>query len=375
MAPLARALPLGLLLACSRPPDPSQALLPTQLSVLVERAGPRGPEPLSVVLDLRRNSRDELDVRISPGMRLWDGRRLWEVSPTFGADGHGLHVADLRTQAGLDLPVHAERPLTLAGMTRRDAWVAFPNGSVAECELDRPVCAPAAVPELPLDHPGPGAGFQLVLDGGELHLRVPFAPAPGVVVLDNVARIVGVHWVHETWLDRDPLLDRTYRGWGMVRAVDRPVRLDGDLAEWADAAPLVVDAPWQVESGAEHWSGARDGGFSVAASRVAGEDAVCFAGRVRDDDWTAGDTLTFHLGAHSLAVPVLTRETPDSRVGDGWFSRAYEVCMRGVSLTAELPFAAIFHDHDGDDGSGADTVLASSPSLHGQPEGSLRPGG
>jgi hypothetical protein len=253
--------------------------------------------------------------------------------------------------------------------------VQLPNGSVAECELDRPVCAPAALPTLPLDHPGPGAGFQLALDAGELRLRVPFAPAPGVIILDGVARIVGVHWVHETWLEQDPLLDRTYRGWGMVRAVNRDVALDGDLSEWADAAPLVVEAPWQVESGAEQWSGPRDGGFSVAAALVPGFDVVCFAGRVRDDDWTTGDSLAFHLGTHSLSVPLLTRATPEARVGDGWFSRAYEVCMRDVALTGELPFSAGFHDHDGSEGAGQDTVIASSPSTKGQPEGSLRPGG
>ena len=52
------------------------AILPTQLALLVED---RGGHPLSIVMDLRRNTRDQLDVRVSEGERLFDGRHLWDI--------------------------------------------------------------------------------------------------------------------------------------------------------------------------------------------------------------------------------------------------------------------------------------------------------
>ena len=101
-----------------------------------------------------------------------------------------------------------------------------------------------------------------------------------------------------------------------------------------------------------------------------GDGRVCFAGRVRDDDWTSDDTLTFHLGETALEVNLLTRSTAQSRVGDGWFSRAYEVCM-DVTVPAgvtELPLSVVFRDRD----AGGDTVLASAPMEDGHPTGVLR---
>lgn len=338
--------------------------------MLVEHQGLDGPEPLSVVLDLRRNSRNELDVRIAEGMRLWDGRHLWEIAPTTGAEGHGLRVNDLHASLGGDIPLHADAPLQVARMTRRDVWVRLPNGSIAQCELDRPRCAPGALEPLPLDHPGPGVGFQLSLENGELRLQVPFAPAPGIEILDHVTSVLGVHWVHEAWLDRDPLLDRTYRGRGTITAVPLLVTLDGDLHEWKAAEPLIVEAPWQVESGADRWSGNRDAGFSVAAARTSRVNGpvACFAGRIRDDDWTPDDALTFYVGGVQLAVALLTPSTVDSRVGDGWFSRAYEVCLPISTELPELPFSVVFRDHDEE----GDTVLASAPTVGGHPTGILR---
>ena len=77
-----------------------------------------------------------------------------------------------------------------------------------------------------------------------------------------------------------------------------------------------------------------------------------------------------HLGETALEVNLITRSTAQSRVGDGWFSRAYEVCM-DVTVPAgvtELPLSVVFRDRD----AGGDTVLASAPMEDGHPTGVLR---
>lgn len=363
---------------CLRSPDPSQVLLPTQLAVVAERDGAAGVEPVSLVLDLRRNSRDQLDVRIAPGLRLWDGRHLWEVKASLDARGHGLRVSDLKAGRGGDIPLFGAEPLLVVGVTRRSAWVQLPNRAIFECELSRSECAESPVDPLPMSHPGPGSGFALVLEDGELKLRLPFGSSDAIL-LDHVRRLVGVHWVHETWLDHDPLLDRTYRGRGTLTAVSRQVTPDGDLRDWSDAEPMVVDAPWQVEAGAEGWSGPRDASFSIAVAHSDGKGPLlCFAGRVRDDEWTPSDVLVFRVGGETTRVPLGLASGGDlgASVRAGWFSRSYELCP-GVLFAAsgqlpagDVPFSASFEDHDDDSSS----VISSAPTLNGAGEGAIRVG-
>ena len=358
-----------LVAGCARTLQPSQALLPTQLAVLAERDTPSGPQPVSLVLDLRRNSRDQLDVRVAPGLRLWDGRHLWEVTSTLDARGHGLHVGDLKAGLGGDVPLYADSALEVVGMTRRDVWVRLPNQVVFRCALDRPLCNEGPAAPLPMEHPGPGAGFRLALVNGALTLRLPFSDGEALL-LDQVHALLGVHWVPESWLEHDDLLDHTYRGRGTLGAGERDVTEDGDLHDWADAEPRVVDAPWQVDTGAEAWSGPRDASFSIAAGRAGA--ALCFAGRVRDDAWTAEDQLVLHgIGPSdvtlSLAAP---SDGPAGFVRPGWFSRAFELCLPSAA-SGDVAFSAAYEDHDPD---GRVTVLASAPSDDGTPQGKLRIG-
>ena len=377
----------ALLLACSRPPDPSQALLPTQLSVVVLRRDPFAPadhalRPVSAVLDLRRNSQDQLDVRVSEGLRLWDGRHLWEISPTFDARGHGLRVGDLRANRAGEVPLYAAEPLDVVGMTRRDLWVRLPNGAVFECVLDRPACEASRVEDLPLTHPGPGVGFTLSLENGELRLQMPFSVGATALLLDHVEMVLGVHWVHEPWLDKDPVLDRTYRGTGTLVALPRSVTLDGRLDEWPGTLPLVVDAPWQIDSGGTSWGGPRDAGFSIAAARptagapeaqnAAGapeaKTTVCFAGRARDDEWTPDDTLTLTVGESQRKVALDGPSTDLAKVRPEWFSVSFEVCMPVEMGTEDAAFSAVLTDRDAD----GVTVLTSAPMVAGRPQGALR---
>ena len=364
---------LSVLLGCARSVAPSQALLPTQLAIVAEQQGAApdaGPSAVSVVLDLRRNSRDQLDVRVSNGVRLWDGRHMWEITGTEDALGHGLHVQDRQAQRGGDIPLHAADPLHVIGMTRRDVWVELANRQVFRCALDRPDCEAAAMDALPLTHPGPGAGFELSLQDGALMLTLPFTEGEPATLLEHVTRLIGVHWVHEGWLPQDPMLDQAYRGRAQIMAPARDVVEDGDLADWSDAEPLVVDAPWQVEAGADHWGGASDASFSVAAARQKHSGAsrggasrggasgeACFAGRVRDDAWTADDVVVLRIGsAERRALPL----------PDGAFSRTFEVCTEVPA--GELPFVAAYVDHDAD----GTTTLSSAPLNDGKTEGRIR---
>ena len=351
------------------------ALLPTQLAIVAEqtsgKVGPTAndaPSPVSLVLDLRRNSREQLDVRVSNGMRLWDGQHLWALGDIEDVQGHGLHVRDQQAQLGGDIPLRADRPLYVVGMTRRDVFVQLPDRSVFRCALARPTCEASAMEALPLNHPGPGAGFELTLTGGVLRLTMPFTGGEPAVLLDRVTRIIGVHWVHEAWLPQDPMLDQAYRGRARIVAQRREVTVEGALGDWADAEPLVVDAPWQVDSGAEHWSGAGDASFSVAAarqSRGADSGQVCFAGRVRDDAWTDEDVVLLRFGSAELRTVPSEGGSGWSSFGDGFFSRTFEVCTAADS--GDLPFVAAYIDHDPD----GTSTLSSAALNGGKSEGRL----
>lgn len=360
---------LALLEGCVdfRPPDDS--ILPTQLSLLVEE---ESGAMLSAVVDLRRNTRHQIDVRVSSGLRLFDGRRLWELDPV-QRDGHwNLRVRDLLGRTEHDLPLDAGEPPAVLAMNRDHVWVRRADETI-RCVIDRPSCGPTAEAERPpLDHAGPGAGFHLRLLGDEVLLVLPQdSDEEGEPILEGIRRIVGVHWVHEGFIERDPILDRTFRGRATLVANPRPVVLDGELDEWVDAQPLVVDSAWQIEDGAPSWEGPRDGSFSVTASTSAG--GVCFAGRVRDDRAEHGDALEIVLGEHRLTVPLdgTRPEAPELRIGAESFGFHFEACLPARLVgRARVPFAAVLNDADG--AGAAPTVLATSPLPEGTPSGWVR---
>lgn len=348
-----------------RPPDDS--VLPTQLSLLVEEFG---GGMLSAVVDLRRNTRHQIDVRVSEGLRLFDGRRLWEIELMAQGSRWGLRARDLLGGGQLELPVGAASPPEIAALNRNQIWVRDEE-HIVRCSLDRPSCGPAAEAERPpLDHAGPGAGFHLRLVGDEVLLVLPQdGEHEGDPILEGVERIVGVHWVHEGFLQRDPVLDRTFRGRATLVAGERAVNHDGDLGEWVDAQPLVVDSAWQIEEGAPSWTGPRDASFSVTASSAAGR--LCLAGRTRDDEPQAGDALELIVGPQELMIPLDGSRIDDDRVrvGPESFGFHFEVCVDESPDAGErVPFAAVLRDVD----RGSTTVLTTSPLPGGTPTGWLR---
>lgn len=340
--------------------------LPTQLAMLVEDGN---GALLSLVMDLRRNTRNQLDVRVSEGTRLFDGRHLWDLQVHPAAEGYAVSLKDLlKGDSALspgrdkprDLPFTSTSSPRLLSMDRDSVWFETSTG-VVECALQRGGCKPAgSPPPSELEHPGPNAGFLVALDPqGNLRLTLPLDEvAGGQVILSNISRIVGTHWVHEGFLQRDPVLDRMFRGRGSIVAEPREITPDGRLAEWLDAEPLVVDSPWQLELGANHWAGPRDASFSVTAAR--GGSGVCFAGRVRDDQLGAEDHLDLRVAEHDLRIP-LTGAEPGTRVvvGPDWYGVHFEACLAEVPLTdRQAPFWASLHDVDGADDP---TVLSTAP--------------
>lgn len=334
-------------------------MLPSELSVLAELHDGR---PLSLVLGLSRNARDQLDVRIADGAQVYDGRRVWALEPTAA----GVAVRDAVTGASLALA--APPGARLLRLQDRTAWLQTEAGLHA-CDLrDGDCAATGSVPEPILDHVGPGPGFHLALENGALRVTLPQDQDAGVVLATGVARLLGVYWVRGATGEADAVLHRTFRGRARVHALARATALDGDLSDWPDAAPLVVEAPWQLQAGGEGWGGTRDASFSVAAAWTA--ERVCLAGRVRDDALGDGDALTVALGEARRTVPLVGAAPADAVVRREWLGAAWELCVPTAELEARatLPFAVSYADADPGE---APTVLASAPLADGTPLGEL----
>ncbi|MDP2317684.1 MAG: hypothetical protein Q8P41_32660 [Pseudomonadota bacterium] len=341
--------------------------MPSELSILAERSD---GTPLSLLLGLRRNSRDQLDVRIADGAQVYDGRRVWSIEA--GTDGIGV----VDRVSGDRVRFSADPSATLLALHQRTVWLRVPGergATVQACSMKDGRCGAREAPELPLDHPGPGTGFRLALEHGTVRLYLPQEHAPeGVTLASGITRLLGVYWVRGGTGEADAVVNRTFRGRAQVHALARAVTPDGDLTDWPGAAPLVVEAPWQLQSGADGWQGARDGSFSVAATWTA--ERLCVAGRIRDDARTADDRLTIRIDGVSRTLPVTGAtagaSAAETALHQGWLGAAYEVCVPSAAVRAsdQLPFAVVYTDADPGEPT---TVLASAPEADGAPLGEL----
>lgn len=316
---------LGLLLACGSLAQGTR--LPHAVSIATE--GDHGAVR-SYLVELRRNAREQLDVRIAEGVRLYDGRHVWAID----------------------------------GSAARDL---VENQAVAER-------IPDGLLDLALDHAGPGSGFHVELDAaGRLSVRLPIQPhvGDGAVVAAHVTRILGVSWVQGDTLASRPVIDRVFRGRATLLARRTPIVVDGELSEWSSADVSVVESSWQIEEGGVTWQGPRDASFSIAAAWQPGQ--VCFAGRVRDDDIRAGDSLELHIRDQTWIVPLSqAQQDAETAVQGELFGRRFETC-RGVPQATATSLGvfsrATLRD---DDGVGFPTVLATAASLTNGPAGFVR---
>jgi hypothetical protein len=321
----------------------------------------------SVLLDLRPNLRDQLDVRVASGAYAWEGGRVWELS----APGEsGVRATDLVADTVTTLALAPDA--ALLAVERGHAWYRS-HGRTVDCEVATGRCVPTTeIPDLPTTFDGPGPGFRLLLDGDALRLALPQDEA-GTTVYSPVSRLVGVAWVRGGGVASERVLNRTFRGFARIDAEHASgVVVDADLAEWSDAAPFVVEDPWQFQYGADAWGGPRDASFSVAAAWT--DERLCFAGRVRDDVVAPGDILELQAADRSVRIPL---DADDGIVESGrtsfaiarsLFDVTWEACVPGAGLGDTIPFAASFEDVDGDE---HPTRLVSAPSRQGMPLGTV----
>jgi hypothetical protein len=334
-------------------------LLPSELSLVVRKGD---GSYASMLVPLEKNARREVDVRIASGVRVFDGDHLWNFETERGDDGWIVKVHDGLSRAKTSFTVPGRTEPTVEGVAQGRVWVRASEG-LLDCVFETGTCqATAWMPEFNLHRPGPGSGFDIEInDAGEVWLRLPLdgEEAPGSMLLADVEQIIAVRWVHRILpLDRDDL-NRSFRGRGLIEAVDVDVVVDGDMAEWADARPLVVDARWQVDLGIDGWQNDRDGSFGVAASWVG--ERLCVGVRVRDDAVGPGDRLVIQIAGIPREIDLHRPSTSThTAVTPVWFGPAVESCFASVPPRQgeALPFTVTLVDTD----PGASTsVLRAAP--------------
>ncbi len=322
--------------------------LPAAVVVVVAR---EDGAMVSLLIDLERNERRELDVRVADGARVFDGGEVWSFE-----DGA---IRGLVSGRAFGAPNGS-----LARVDAHAGWFVAAD-EVVRCPITGAACAPAPLTALADTHAGPSAGFRVHLRDGVVSLQLPADPTPedATPLTAGVARILGVVWVPGHAPKAIPQVDRTFRGRAPVRAIAGPVTVDGSLDEWAGAEPAVISAPWHLERGGAAWGDARDASWSVAA-RVTPEGQVCFAGRVRDDARDDADALAFTLGDDAWSLPLVAGATPSAAVAREPYGARYELCRPAGDLAAgRTPFRAVLHDVDPD----GVTELASAPLVRGEP--------
>lgn len=362
---MTRAVLLPLLFGCGDYAPLHRGLFPVQVSLVIDlEDGARE----SLLLDLKRNHDDQLDLRVADGAVLHDGRRVWQVVQ----EGERVEVRDRVSGTRRVLPVRG----SLLSWDRNHAWFGTQTAAgdvnaappqAMDCDLDGAGCTPGSPGELPLTHPGPADGFAITLQSGALRLRLPLDDTPeGEVLEHGVSRVVGVHWVKQVLASNRDHLDRIYRGRARLRARPRDVVLDGALEEWSGVAPLVVGASWHVEpEGRANWRGGDDASFSLAAAISAGK--LCFAARVRDEHFDDADTLVLYLDGARAEVPMAhPSRAAEQVVATEWFGRTVERCVEAPA-TATLSFSAVYTDVDPD----GTSQIASAPVLDGRGLGSV----
>jgi hypothetical protein len=359
-----------LLVACGEADDGSETEdgpLPRAVAIVAQRGG---GAPVSVYFAVEPNPRGKVDVRLTNRITLPGPRGAFTLSASQDEPAHWALVEEVRS-ARVALPLPPTSAWTLQRFQPRQAWFSTEDAPAQLCDLLRGDCSPAPTPPpaLSLRRAGPGGGFRLGLEAGTLRFWPPYLPpgADGELILDDVTALLAVRWLQA--LPAAPVLeylDRSFRGAGRLEATAGVVTLDGNLEEWRDADPNVVDAPWQAAV-REHWTGPADASYSIGA--MATPTRLCFAGRYRDDDLRPGDVLTLHLAAERWTVPLHPGAQAEGLVlAPEPFGHRFEVCRAHAAVVGTVPFAALLQDRDGEDEA---DLLSTSPLYDGQPAGTL----
>lgn len=328
---------------------PSHPLLPSEVSVLAETAS---GEPVSLLVSLERNARDLVDIRAAEGAQVYDGRRVWAIE----RDEDGAIAAEDRVTGERHVFAAGPDPRVLQ-VAARTVFVAGDHGTLA-CSMKDGRCGLSEVPELRSSHPGPGDGFRVALEGGTLRLYLPRHEPGGLELATGIRRVLGVYWVRDATGEADRVVNRTFRGRARVHATARRVVPDGELEDWVGAAPVVVEAPWELQAGAQAWKGPTDASFSVAATWTG--DQVCLAGRVRDDQLVEGDELRVRVESVERLARLDLPADGDLWVRPEWLGASWETCVPTSRLPSRGHLDFVVAQTDVDPG-GPTTVISSAP--------------
>lgn len=326
--PLRAALAL-LLAGCStaRPAHP----LPDQLALaLVTTDG----LPISLLVELPRPG-FEPQLRLSPGLVVLEpGRMLCWLG---AGEGGAVEMHEL----GSGRSLRAELPpgQALRRLAPTGAWLEGPEGPRALGWLGEPGVEEPSGELRESSHPGPGGGFALRLEGGNLELRLPREEPRWTAIVQGVERLLAATWIDSArlppWQRR--AVDDRFKQVGIVPVTAGEVVPDGALEEWAGTVALRVGSPAQLLLGQSAWGGERDAGMGLAA-RQDRQGRLWVGLRIRDDAWTDQDALMLRWAGQQRRVPL-------ARVGQEsdpswafwvarprWTERTVEILLPGEAL-------------------------------------------
>ena len=214
---------------------------------------------------------------------------------------------------------------------------------------------------------GPFDGFSIGVVNDRLELLLPRSAGKPIHLLQGVDSILGSWWLRRDHLPEweQTTFDKNFKQVGVLAAGAGTVDVDGDMTEWRSARALPVDSPSQVSDGVEHWEGARDSSFGVAA-RVDLEN-VFLGVRIRDDSLLdSRDQLEILFEDRRIRIPVDVYSGEIN--GEGWHAvftppRHLGVGIEiGIDATVleqqqALPLIVQYIDYDSDNGP---TILGTS---------------
>ncbi len=182
------------------------------------------------------------ELRYADGLWAFDGERLLQLSPAprsgdepiydLAVTEHltgGRHVLVLgRSHEELRVRSVAHTAVAL-GTSDRPSWIRLSDGNSVRLEH-----------EIDMHRTGPGRGFSLIEDDGDLHLGLPHRD-DDLPLFREIREVVSATWLTEV---PDTVWDATadfYKVVRLIPAVGEPARVDGDLQEWSRDDALAVD--------------------------------------------------------------------------------------------------------------------------------------
>ncbi len=220
----------------------------------------------------------------------------------------------------------------------------------------------AALPQGEVHAQGPGQGFGVLLNQGQVQLNLPLREEP-LVLATGVASLHSVEM-----LPISQATDAALAPYGVVSVVllgTGDAVADGSFDEWRGAKSLPVDGAGYVASGLGQWEGPRDASLAVVG-RIRGERIVVGV-RVRDEDLRLGEDRIELVTVHGVVRVPIQPAGPCAAL-ERWSCAFTEQVGFGTGLELGADLASVvetglilrYVDVDGTDEA---TVLQTAPSI------------